>query len=269
MDVIVLGSGTVTPLKARNSSGLALATRDRLLLVDMGPGTIRRLCEADLDARAVDAILITHFHPDHTADLIAFLFASNYAYGGLRESEFFIVGPAGIKDLFNRMVALYGHYIVPTGDRLTFVELSPDAPDSWVFGEISIRSTPAVHMYPCVSYRIEAEGVSVVCSGDTDVGEGLALLARNADLLVCESSFPDGMKVEGHLTASEAGETARRAGVKRLLLTHMYPPCDEQDIVAQARRTFDGEVIKAEDLMKLTIRRSDEMVAGPGTMMSS
>jgi ribonuclease BN (tRNA processing enzyme) len=93
----------------------------------------------------------------------------------------------------------------------------------------------------------------VTVSGDTDVTDELVHLARDTDLLVCESSMPDDLKVRGHLVPSEAGKIAASARAKRLLLTHFYPPCDEVDVVAQAAAVFSGEIIRAEDLMVLAV----------------
>jgi ribonuclease BN (tRNA processing enzyme) len=90
-----------------------------------------------------------------------------------------------------------------------------------------------------------------VYSGDTDESDSLAELARGADLLVCEASNP--FKVPGHLTPAEAGRLAARAGVKRLLLTHFYPPCDTVDVVALATREFGGEIFKAEDGLRVEV----------------
>jgi len=93
----------------------------------------------------------------------------------------------------------------------------------------------------------------VAYSGDTGPCEALAELARGADLFLCECSLPDGMTIEGHLTPSGAGAAAAAAGVRRLVLTHFYPECDAADIEAQCRRTWQGPLTLAEDLMKLRI----------------
>ncbi|MFH1115097.1 MAG: MBL fold metallo-hydrolase [Pseudomonadota bacterium] len=253
MEVTVLGSGTVTPSLKRNASGLLIRSSDTWVLVDMGPGTIRRMCEAGIDCKRLDAILVTHFHPDHVSDLVPFLFASNYEYNAVREEEFHLIGPKGLEQFYGAQVGIYGDWIVPKGDRLRIREMNAEAPDVLTLKDLVIRSRPAVHSYPCVSYRVEADGVSVTVSGDTDVSEDLVSLARDTDLLICESSMPDHLKVRGHLVPSEAGRIAASAGAKRLLLTHFYPPCDEVDVAAQAAEAFPGEIIRAEDLMRFAV----------------
>lgn len=253
MKVTVLGSGTAIPDLRRNASGLAVETSRSLILVDMGPGTLRRLTEARIAPASIDIILITHFHPDHVSDLTPFLFAQNYEHGPVREAPFFLVGPAGLRAFYEKHVAIFGKWIIPTGERLRLRQLDAQQSDEIHFEEfrIVIKSAPAAHTVPSLSYRIEADGSSVAVSGDTDRSERLGELAADADILICESSFPDDRKLVGHLTPSEAGEIARQAGVKKLVLTHFYPPCDETDVVSQAAARFSGEIVKAEDLMIL------------------
>ena len=83
--------------------------------------------------------------------------------------------------------------------------------------------------------------------------ENLVEIALNADLMICESAFPDDCKVSGHLTPSLAGNIAQAAGVKRLVLTHFYPACENVDIENQCRSTYNGSIILATDLMRLTL----------------
>ncbi len=253
MEITVLGSGTATPSLERNASGLAVRGAGKLVLVDMGPGTIRRMCEAHIDTRAVDAILITHFHPDHVSDLVPFLFASNYAFGPVREEPFQLIGPRGLKKHYESLVRVYGDWIVPKGDRLRIGELLPDARDCIELDDLMIFSCPSRHCDPSLSYRIEAGRTSVTISGDTDVCDDLVELAGHTDCLICECSMPDGLKVPGHLVPSEAGAIAGEASAARLVLTHMYPPCEEVDVVAQAGTVFSGEIVKARDLMTIVI----------------
>jgi ribonuclease BN (tRNA processing enzyme) len=253
MKITILGTGTATPLLNRNASGLVIEAAGSRVLVDLGPGTLRRLCEADLDYKDIDIITITHFHPDHVSDLAPLLFASNYAYGPFREDTFLLIGPTGLEQFYEAFVKIYGHWIIPTGNRLIKKEMSAQAPDMFVSRGMTIRSTPAAHSPPAVSYRLEAEGSSVTISGDTDISDNLVELANSVDVLVCECSMPEGSKIPGHLVPSEAGAIAEQARAKKLVLTHFYPPCDEVDVVDQASKTFSGEVIRAEDLMVILV----------------
>jgi len=253
MELVVLGSGTATPTLERNASGLGLHAGGLWGLVDMGPGILRRMCEARIDWREIDLILITHFHPDHVSDLVPFLFASNYAYDGPSAKPFHLVGPRGLEQLYERLVAVYGHWIVPTGGRLRLTELNDRTEDSFFLEGVSVHSIPAVHAQPSLSYRIDADGASLAVSGDTDVSPGLVELSRDVDVLVCECSLPEGRKEPGHLVPSEAGRMASEAGAGTLVLTHFYPPCDLVDVKEQAAMTFSGEIVKASDLMVITV----------------
>jgi ribonuclease BN (tRNA processing enzyme) len=253
VEITILGSGTATPNLDRNASGLIVQTGGMRILVDIGPGILRRMCEAHIDSKWIDVIVITHFHPDHVSDLVPFLFASNYEYGPVREEPFHLVGPVGLDRFYGALVRVYGNWIVPTGDRLVTREVDPQVPDAFPLGKITIRSAPSAHSFPSVHYRIEGDGHSVTVSGDTDVSENLVKLAEGTDVLVCECSFPDGMKIAGHLVPSEAARTAAKAGAKKLVLTHFYPPCDEVDVVKQAAAIFLGEIVKAEDLRVIRV----------------
>jgi ribonuclease BN (tRNA processing enzyme) len=253
MQLTILGSGTIAPSVDRNPSGMVLRNQDLIILIDLGPGTLRRLCEAKIDWKLIDIVLITHFHPDHVSDLVPFLFASNYAYENPRLEPFHTVGPRGLEHFFEIMVSAYGHWIIPSGNRRIGHELDEKALDSLQISSLLIRSAPSNHSNPSLSYRLEAENKSLAVSGDTDHSDFLIEIASGADAFVCETSFPDGMKREGHLTPSEAAKIAQKAGVKKLILTHFYPAAHETDVVNQASRFFSGEIIKAQDLMVIKL----------------
>jgi ribonuclease BN (tRNA processing enzyme) len=110
------------------------------------------------------------------------------------------------------------------------------------------------HISESVGYRIEfKDGKSMAISGDTDYCQNIIDLALEVDLLVLECSFPDGKKVEGHLTPSLAGKIALESRCKKLLLTHLYPICDQFDILSQCRQVYQGQIILGEDLMRIKI----------------
>jgi ribonuclease BN (tRNA processing enzyme) len=251
--VVILGSGTATPRLERNASGLAIQAAGLRLLVDIGPGTLRRMCEAGIDSKLVDVILLTHFHPDHVSDLVPFLFAANDTYGPVRQEPFHLVGPAGLEQFYQGLVSVFQDWIAPRGNRLIKRELRLDRPDRLVIAGIQVDSARSPHSSASLSYRIEAGGRSVTISGDTDYSMDLVQLARRTDALICECSMPEGRKVPGHLTPSEAGRIAQAADAGKLVLTHFYPRCDEVDMAAQAAHYYSGVIIKAEDLMAVEI----------------
>jgi len=251
--ITILGTGTATPDLRRNASGIVIQAGETTIAVDMGPGILRRMCEAAIDTRAIDVILLTHFHADHVSDVAPFLFASNYAYGPIRTDPFRLIGPRGLEQFFAALVQAYGHWVVPSNDRLIRHELDACNTDEIQLDDIRIRSAPAAHSDPSLSYRLEHGGRSVTISGDTDVSDDLATLARNTDVLICECSLPGSLKVPGHLVPSEAGVMARRANARKLVLTHFYPPCDETDVVGEAATEFSGEIVRAHDHMVLEV----------------
>jgi len=152
---------------------------------------------------------------------------------------------------FNKLRRLYGSWIEPATYPLTIKEVLSKPLYS---GEMKVSSKSMAHLPGSVGYRIEwSDGRSVVISGDTGICENIVNLATGADLLVLECSFPDEKKVEGHLTPSLAGRIARESGCRRLLLTHLYPVCDQYDIFHQCRQVYSGEIILGEDLMRIKI----------------
>ncbi len=249
-EVIILGSGTGVPSVRRGSPGLLFVTENTKALIDSGSGTLRRILEAGVDYRDIDVILYTHIHPDHTADLVPYLFACKYASHPRQKDLLFIGGP-GFHDHFERLKAIYASWIEAPSYRLTVKEISETA---FSFHDFAIDSKPMNHLPSSLGYRVKStDGKAVVVSGDTDYCSNIVALGRDAGLLILECSFPDDKKVEGHLTPSLAGRIAAEAGCKRLLLTHLYPECDEVDILEHCRKRYTGEIIVSEDLMRIRI----------------
>lgn len=249
-EVIILGSGTGVPSLRRGSPGLLLITKDTKALIDSGSGTLRRILEAGADYRDIDLIFYTHIHPDHTGDLVPYLFACKYASRPRQKDLLFIGGP-GFHDHFERLKAIYGSWIEPQSYRLTVKEISET---TFSFRDLKINSKSMNHLPGSLGYRVESrDGKTTVVSGDTDYCLNIVNLGREADLLILECSFPDEKRVEGHLTSSLAGRIAAEARCKRLVLTHLYPECDQMNILQECRRWYAGEIIISEDLMRIRI----------------
>ncbi len=226
------------------------------LLFDSGPGTMRRLLEAGVDIFELDYILYSHFHPDHSAELVPLIFATKYPDSSRRQSPLTVIAGKGLLHFFAGLKAVYGNWIELAYDKLKFLELDKSSVDYRKIRSFTIQSAPVVHNPESIAYRVtSADGKSVVYSGDTDYSENLVELAKDADLLICESAVPEHKQVTGHLTPVLAGEIASRAGVRKLVLTHFYPDCEDVDIEQECRQTYDGPLLMAEDLMRIEVIR--------------
>jgi ribonuclease BN (tRNA processing enzyme) len=251
--VTVLGSGTCVPSLERSSCSVLVETAGRKWLIDSGAGTLRRLLEAGTTIFELSYLMYSHLHPDHTADLVPLLFATKYPDGGRTEPLTLIAG-RGFADFFQRLRQVYGHWIDIGEDLFKIVEMDTGGRDHLRADGVDIDTAPMEHSPQSVAFRLTGPGGKrLVYSGDTDDSEPLADLARQADLLICEASFPESRKVPGHLTPALAGAIAARAGVRRLMLTHFYPVCAETDIAAECRRTYSGPLILARDLMRVSL----------------
>lgn len=249
-ELIILGSGTGVPSLKRGSPGLAVTTEGSRILIDSGPGILRRMLEVGLTYDDVDLLLYSHIHPDHVSDLVPLLFASKYS-DLLRKRDLLCVGGPGFRRYFNRIKKVYGSWIVSEFYQLTLKEISRRP---LIFQDLKISAKPMAHLPESVGYRIEfKDGRSVTISGDTDYCRNLVELASEVDLLVLECSFPNDKKVEGHLTPSLAGRIALESRCKKLLLIHFYPACDQADILKEVREVYSGDIILGEDLMKIRI----------------
>jgi len=250
MEVFVLGSGVGIPDLKRHYPGLFVKCGKGTMLIDPGPGSLRQLLKLGFTYNDVDSIILTHFHPDHCLDFVSFIFACRYPLVP-RKKDVSVIGATGLKDFYDGLKVVFGDAVKPELFRLNLKEVK-DETVSLDNAELKIR--PVAHTADSIGVRyIGADGKILCYSGDTGYCSNIVDLASNADLLILESSFPDGAEVEGHLTPSCAGRIARESGAKKLILVHLYPVCEGHDVLSQCKREFNGEVEVASDLMKLDI----------------
>jgi ribonuclease BN (tRNA processing enzyme) len=254
--VTILGSGTCVPSLQRGSCSVLMQIGGAHLLFDSGPGTMRRLLEAGTTIFDLNYLCYSHFHPDHSAELVPLIFATKYPDDSRRQSPLRILGGRGLADFFAGLKAVYGSWIELAPGLLELLEFDNTTRDKKKFSGFAIETAPVEHNPESVAYRITiADGCSVVYSGDTDFSENLIELATDTDLLICESAMPDSLQVKGHLTPSRAGDIATRAGARKLVLTHFYPDCENVDITRECRKTYSGPLLLAEDLMQIAVVR--------------
>lgn len=246
--LIVLGSGTCVPSLTRNAPGYYIEAEDYRILVDCGSGTLLQLERAGRNYKDLDAVFITHRHPDHFADLMPLIHALLATPKFKREKDLFIFGPEEFTNYYNTAITP-----VLGKPQDSFVRLYT-IDDRLEFGPFHIFTERTVHSANSIAYRFESGGRSVVFTGDTDYDQRIIEISISADLLVADCSFPDADKVKGHLSAKECGIVAKKAGVKKLLLSHIYPAdMPDAERVNESREAFDGEVLLAEDLMEIDI----------------
>ncbi len=250
MEITIIGSGTCVPSLRRSSPCIMADTGTAKILLDTGPGALRQMLKAGITISDIDVIVYSHFHTDHTADMIPFIFASKYSPGIFRTRDLFIVGPPGLKEFYRCFTMAYGKWVVPEHFTINWIEVG-ESP--LPFPSFVLKTSPVKHTENSMAIRIETGEQAVVYSGDSDYCENLIRIAHEANLLILECAFPEGMKCEGHLIPSLAGIIAREARCKRLLLTHFYPPCDSTDMLTPLRKEFPGDVMLGEDLMKIRV----------------
>lgn len=254
MNLIILGSGTGVPMADRGSPALVLTSMARPVLFDIGPGTLRQLIRVGIPHRRIGHVFITHFHPDHTADLVHLLFATRNPQVLQGREAFSLVGPKGLKALQEGLESAYGDWVRIPGRIMTTDELENGRDDQRSYPGFRIRSRPIPHTPHSLAYRVTSTaGRSFVYTGDTEFAPSLAEFARGCDCLITESSFPEDRAMEGHLTPSQAGRIAALAGVRKLVLLHFYPEVLSTDILSQCRKTFGGEIVLAKDRLHLTV----------------
>ncbi len=252
MEITVVGSGTVVPSLERRQSCVTVETGGEMLVFDLGSGAVRGMLRAGLDPFAVDRIFFTHFHPDHSADVVPLLFSIKYGAEEERTSPLYLTGPEPFREFWGSVTNVWGEFML--GDYPTHIsELPREGSSPLHLPGCRLSWAPAEHRPESIAYRLDGEDGDFVYTGDTEYSESVVELARGAHTLLTECSFPDASPVPGHLTPSGAARIASEAGVERVVLTHIYPAAEELDLPAEIRRRYDGEVIVAEDGLKFSV----------------
>lgn len=208
------------------------------------------MTEAGLDYRRPRLLFFTHTHIDHTGDLAPLLFALKNTPNLPEDFGLTIFGPAGFKAYINALRSAQEPWLSDLPFRLEVQELANEMVS---FGTWRVIARTVRHSRSALGFRVELEGHAVAISGDTDYCPAVVELCRESNLAVLECSLPDEQKVNGHLTPTFAAQIAQEAGCRKIVLIHLYPQCDEIDVVAICKKAFTGEVVVAEDLMSFSI----------------
>lgn len=248
MELIALGVGGSWSSRGGGTSGYLLRADGFNLVVDLGSGTLGRLQEV-VPVSEVHAVLVTHAHPDHFVDLYP-LFYARY-YGELGPPGLPLHVPTGLFDLAAALVSRESR----EGMAVAFDvrEFAPS--EAFEVGPFRVKSEQMEHLgIPAAGFRIEADDGVLAYSGDTGPTPALVRLAAGADVLLSEATWQDDDDLKPfHLSARQAGEHAREAGVGRLVLTHIWPTHDPERSRAQAAEAYAGPIDVAVEGMRLEI----------------
>ncbi|MEZ0064694.1 ribonuclease BN (tRNA processing enzyme) [Streptacidiphilus sp. MAP12-20] len=246
----VLGSCGAWPEAGRAASGLLLDYDGFRLVLDLGYGTLPRVLQ-HCAPEQIDAVVITHEHPDHCADLSALCRALLFGGGGRRDggSRVPLYCPPGV---LTRVQAME-----PSEDLHEVFAARPLPGGGHQLGPFRLDSALLPHHVPHAGIRLAAPGLTLAYSGDAGPAPALTDLASSADLLVAGATLQgDPSPADADLllmSATQAGTAATLAGARRLLLTHFWPGSDRSRSVAEARASFAGKVIAAEEGLTLPL----------------
>ena len=276
MKVTLLGTGSPIPDPNRAGPSTLVQAAGQHIVVDCGRGCVMRMTAAGVFPPFVSAILLTHLHSDHISDLNDIVTSRWIMSPNPIVTKIF--GPVGTRQIvegLRTMLSLDEQYRLDhhadlrsgPGMQIEVTEVSPG--DSFSIGDVKVVVGRTDHrpVSPTVGYRFEAEGKVAALAGDTVPCAELDALCASADVYVQTVLRPDlvdamrkmlpaqaprlGDILDYHSSVEDAGQTAARAGVKTLVLTHYVPAMQlgqEADWIAQAAKHFSGKIVAGPDL---------------------
>lgn len=286
MELTILGAGNPDPSPDRYGSAFLLEIADDRLLIDCGPATTYKLARAGYRPTQVDRLFFTHHHFDHNADYPCFLL-THWDQCGVNASRLKVIGPEPTELITERLIGKEGAFYHdwyarvehPVSQRM-FTDrggiLPRPAPDvdvrevddgDVIEGEAwTAKVSRLTHAEPyliSVGYRFESDDGVVAIVNDAGPNDALVSLARNADVVVIACAFDADYagshpEVPPMITGTEdAGRMAHSAGAKLAVLVHcnrgVVAPERRERAISEVARHFDGRIILADELMKLTI----------------
>jgi ribonuclease Z len=275
IEVTLLGTGSPIPDARRAGPSTLVRAGGQTFLIDCGRGVLQRLTAAGAAANGLSALLLTHLHSDHIADLGDVLITRWVSTFTPDAPPLPIIGPPGTAEVVEATLKAFGFDI---GYRIAHhADLTSPPPVEvheytegvvWNHDGVTIRVAPTDHrpVAPTIGFRIEHADASVVLAGDTVPCESLDELATGAGALVhtvIRKDLVDKMPMQRirdicdyHSSVEQAAATAARAGVGILILTHYVPaiaPGQEDEWRALAATEFDRQIEVGDDLHRVQV----------------
>lgn len=273
LSITLLGTGSPLPDPHRAGPATLITGGDEQYLVDAGRGVLMRLAAAGSGATQLRAVLLTHLHSDHITDL-SDVITSRWIMT-FEPTPLTIVGPVGTQAVIDHVLASLGpdisyriahHADLDQPPLVEVIEVTEGPVD--LDGQVAIRCAPTDHkpVEPSIGYRFDHAGASVVAAGDTVPCAGLDGLCEGAQALVHTALRKDIIEtiplqrmkdtLDYHSSPEEAAQTAQRAGMETLVLTHYVPaipPGGGDDWRELAGAHFDGTVELGDDLHRVDV----------------
>lgn len=253
MQLTILGASASYAEAGQACAGYLVEFEDVRVLVDCGNGTIAN-ASAVTDVTKLDAVLVSHTHPDHFADIYALQAALRFAPEGPVGSLPIYV-PEGLWDRMRSLLSARGAeqfaaafepHVIADGDRLAF-------------GGITVTCHAVDHEGPTFGMTFDAGGLRLAYTADTRLGEAVRSAVAGADVLLAECTLPEEYAGKApHMTATEAATLAKDSGAEMLILTHLWPTADHEAMADIAAGIFDGDLRLAEELMVVHMDADDE-----------
>ncbi len=253
MRVTVLGKSPSWQDAGGACSGYLVENDDTALLLDCGNGVFGKLRQHH-DYTEIDAVVISHLHADHFLDLVPYSYALTFAprqqpvpvppWPGTEDpARPRLIAPPGAAETFRRIVGAWGNEdLIENAFQIEHYE-ADSTPE---VGTLRLRFGHVVHFVETFAVEVSdtATGARLTFGADCRPGPELVEFARETDLLLVEATLPrpERTGVRGHLTPEEAGEHARSAGAKRVVLTHISDELDQVWARKQAAEAFGGPV---------------------------
>ncbi len=237
MKLTVLGASGTWPNPDTATSGYLVQQDGFNLWMDAGTGTLANL-QHHIDLAKIDAIVISHEHPDHFVDLYPCFYA--WHYGELGRPGLPVFVPLDFTQKLADVVSIDSQVVMRTA--FAFTEVAPG--EAFDVGPFRIKTEPMAHLgLPALGFRVQSDGLVLAYTGDTGPTHHVEDLARNADLMLTEATWQDRDDLlPFHLSSRQAAIHAREAGVSELVLTHIWPTLDHDVSKTQAAEEFDGPI---------------------------
>lgn len=244
MKLTTIGFWGGYPKQNGASAGYLLELEGFRLLIDCGSGVLSKMQNV-IQPEELDAVIISHYHPDHIADI------------GVLQHARLILGFLGKAC---PTLPVYGHhYNEQEFTKLTYKEITKgiayDPATSMEIGPFTVSFLKTDHPVPCYAMKFEVDGKSLVYTADTSFKEELIEFSNNADVLLCECNFYGNQngKPAGHMNSFDAGRLAQQASVKQLILTHLPQYGTLSDLIEEASTQFTGIIKLAEEFHSISI----------------